>query len=98
MEFFAELFEEKPIEQLKKSLKSLQTILGDFNDYSVQKTFLVEQLQKHDNINSNTQAAIDCLLCALDEKQRNERTKIYSAFAKFGSANTAKKFIDLFAT
>ena len=98
MEFFAELFEEKPIEQLKKSLKSLQTILGDFNDYSVQKTFLVEQLQKHDNINSNTQAAIDCLLCALDEKQRNERTKIYSAFAKFSSANMAKKFIDLFAT
>ncbi len=95
MEFFAELFPKKRIKQLIKSLKKLQTILGDFNDYSVQKEFLADY-EKHHKKSADVSAAINGLIAVLHQKQLAERTKVQQAFAAFNDDDTADEFQALF--
>ena len=95
MEFFAELFPKKRIRQLIKSLKKLQTILGDFNDYSVQKEFLADY-EKHHKKSSDVSAAINGVIAVLHQKQLAERTKVQQAFSAFNDDDTAAEFQALF--
>ena len=95
MEFFAELFPKKRIRQLIKSLKKLQTILGNFNDYSVQKDFLAAYEKNHKK-SADLSAAINGLIAVLHQKQVAERTKVQQAFAEFNEEKTAAEFQALF--
>jgi len=95
MEFFAELFPKKQIATLTKSLKGLQNILGNFNDYSVQKTFLSDYLSQEED--ADTIAAINGLIAVLHQKQLQERMCVCAAFAEFSQAETSSEFNHLFA-
>ena len=95
MEFFAELFPKKRVRQLIKSLKKLQTVLGNFNDYSVQKEFLAEYEKSHKKT-PELSAAINGLIAVLHQKQVVERTKVQQAFAEFNDETTAAEFQALF--
>ncbi|WP_075187603.1 CHAD domain-containing protein [Teredinibacter haidensis] len=95
MEFFTELFPVKTIGKLTKTLKILQTILGDFNDYSVQKAFLAEDLTHEKN--TDAIAAINGLIAVLHQKQLQERAKVCAAFVEFNHNSIATQFEELFA-
>ncbi|MBT8440711.1 MAG: CHAD domain-containing protein, partial [Gammaproteobacteria bacterium] len=97
MEFFAELFPKKRIRDLVKTLKKLQTILGDFNDYSVQKEFLAEYGKTHSK-SVELAAAINGLIAVLHQKQIQERSKVQQAFAAFNQQEVINEFNELFAT
>lgn len=96
MEFFAELFDKKRIKSLIKALKGLQTILGDFNDYSVQKEFLADYGSRHSK-QADLAAAINGLIAVLHQKQLHERTRVQQAFATFNEESVVREFNDLFA-
>ena len=96
MEFFAELFPKKTIKELIKTLKKLQTILGNFNDYSVQKEFLADYEKSHKK-SAALSAAINGLIAVLHQKQLFERTKVQKAFADFNDDAVKQKFAELFA-
>ena len=95
MEFFAELFPKKRIKHLIKSLKGLQTILGNFNDYSVQKAFLASYEKNHRK-SAELSAAINGLVAVLHQKQIQERTKVQDAFASFNEQDVVTEFTELF--
>lgn len=95
MEFFAELYEAKRIRKLIKSLKKLQTILGNFNDYSVQKQFLADYESSH-KVTAKLSAASNGLIAVLHQKQVSERNKVVQAFAAFNDEPTATAFQQLF--
>lgn len=95
MEFFAELFPKKRIKNLIKSLKKLQTILGNFNDYSVQKEFLANYEKSHKKT-ADLSAAINGLIAVLHQKQIEERTKVQKAFADFNDEEVSAEFEALF--
>ena len=97
MEFFAELFPKKAIKGLIKTLKKLQTILGDFNDYSVQKEFLADYEKKHKR-SVELSAAINGLIAVLHQKQLHERTWVQQAFADFNQDAVREKFSELFSS
>ena len=95
MEFFAELFPKKRIRDLLKTLKKLQTILGDFNDYSVQKEFLAEYGKTHGK-SVELAAAINGLIAVLHQKQIQERAKVQQAFSVFNQQEVTNEFNELF--
>jgi CHAD domain-containing protein len=97
MEFFAELFPKKAIKVLIKTLKKLQTILGDFNDYSVQKEFLADYEKKHKR-SVELSAAINGLIAVLHQKQLHERTRVQQAFADFNQDAVRETFSELFSS
>jgi CHAD domain-containing protein len=95
IEFFAELFPQKDIRKILKALKTLQTILGNFNDYSVQKIFL-SQYEKNHRKTAELSAAINGLVAVLHQKQLAERMKVKQAFAAFNDRKVAANFEKLF--
>ncbi len=97
MEFFAELFPKKRIRELVRNLKKLQTILGDFNDYSVQKEFLAGYGSTHGK-SVDLAAAINGLIAVLHQKQIQERAKVQEAFAAFNQQQVINEFNELFGS
>ena len=95
MEFFIPLFPTKKVKKLIKHLKVLQTILGDFNDYCVQKELLSDYDRRFGR-NKSVTIAINGLIAVLHQKQIAERAKVQTAFAEFGSQQTVIEFNQLF--
>ncbi|MGD2118193.1 MAG: CHAD domain-containing protein, partial [Chromatiales bacterium] len=91
MEFFAELYPSKRIKKLIKPLKQMQTILGDFNDYSVQQRFLADYEASHKK-SAELSAAISGLVAVLHQKQIAERARVQEAFATFGGTELRNEF------
>jgi len=95
MAFFAELFPQKPINRLIKPLKNLQTILGDFNDYSVQQEFLRERLER--TRSTKFSSAVHGLIGVLHQKQLKEKASVMSSFQAFADETTTNAFKELFS-
>ena len=95
MEFFTDLFPPKKMKKLIKSLKSLQTILGNFNDYCVQKDNLFAYDKKYGK-DKSLSIATNSLIAVLHQKQIQEKAKVQEAFIEFGSKQTALEFNLLF--
>jgi len=85
IEFFHYLYPEKEIKSLIKSLKDLQEVLGDFQDYDVQKSklklFSNEMLA--DNIPANTFLAMGVLIQNLEADKCRVRKCFESRFAAY---------------
>lgn len=81
LEFFAELFPAKQIKKLIKLLKVLQDNLGRFNDFSVQRNFLLQLAQK--KISAEELASIHGLAAVLFNKQNHERNLVTANIAIF---------------
>ena len=95
MEFFAELYADKAIKPLIKSLKKLQTILGDFNDYEVQQAFLAGY-EKANRSKPALSAACNGLIALLYQQQMQARAQVMDAFAQFNLPDNVEAFEQLF--
>jgi CHAD domain-containing protein len=91
MEFFAELYPAKSLKPLLKALKQLQGILGDFNDFDVQKRFLADYEKTHRK-SPALSAAINGLIAVLHQKQMAARSQVMQAFADFNQDETIAAF------
>ncbi len=96
MEFFIDLYPQSTIKGLIKNLKSLQTILGDFNDCCVQKEFLNIYDEKYGS-EKTVSNAIHSLIAVLHQTQLQKRSEVCEAFDKFRSEKTQSEFMQLFS-
>jgi len=99
LEFFASLFPKEKIDILIKQLKLLQDNLGDFNDLSIQQSFLksfLEQLTDNDLKLRDTCAAIGALIGKLNDKQEMVRREFSQQFDQFASEGNIKLAESLF--
>lgn len=82
LELFAELYSADQVKKLIKRLKILQDNLGRFNDFSVQRDFLL-QLAQGKNISVEQLASINGLTAVLFNKQIDERNLVMDNIATF---------------
>ncbi|MEA3363761.1 MAG: CHAD domain-containing protein [Thermodesulfobacteriota bacterium] len=97
LELFAELFLVAEVKQLVKLLKVLQDNLGHFNDFSVQREFLVHFGQGK-NLSADQLASINGLAAVLFNKQVNERNHVAENIALFVDKSIRNHFNHLFKT
>ena len=96
IEFFKEAVGEQVVGDVLSSLKTLQDVLGEFNDMSVQQAWL------HDAVNSQevirgpgVHAAIGGLMTSLYARQQNSRKQVFDEFNRFVDEKIAEKIIEL---
>ena len=99
MEFFHSLYPKDDMKALVKSLKELQAVLGDFQDYEIQevniKHFSEEMMAK--NIPSKTFLAMGVLVQHLDSLKCAARNDFARQFELFEKIETQNSFKLLFA-
>ncbi len=95
LELFAELFPADKVKHLVKLLKTLQDNLGRFNDFSVQREFLVHFGQGK-NLSADQLASINGLAAVLYNKQVYERHLVAENIALFVDKSTRDHFNHLF--
>ncbi|WP_045857945.1 CHAD domain-containing protein [Teredinibacter purpureus] len=93
LEFFTELFARSDIEPLIETLKSLQTVLGDFNDYSVQVTALEARINT--TTCRNERVATLALIESLTRKKNLGKDNIIPILTAFCSPAEHQAFNDL---
>jgi CHAD domain-containing protein len=90
MEFFQNLYPERRINKLIASLKKLQDVLGDYQDYAVQQ----EQLQQFSgemqetNTPNKTFLAMGVLIQEFENRKCQARNRFDAQFMAFKKANT----------
>jgi CHAD domain-containing protein len=99
MEFFQSLYHESQINHFIKNLKELQEVLGNFQNYAVQKNTLKlyseEMLNNH--IQTKTFLAMGVLIQNLDTLRGNARKDFSSKFAVFKHEENQSAFKSLLA-
>ncbi len=99
MAFFKSLYSEREISHAIKILKQFQSLLGDFQDYSVQ-TLMLEQFLDHmraaNVLEKGTSNAIQALVITLQKKQKTTRKHFSDAFEVFSSNANQAEFRLLF--
>jgi CHAD domain-containing protein len=100
IEFFRNFYSEPQIKHLLKDLKELQTVLGDFQDYTVQEQAirLFSEEMMHNTTTVKTFLAMGVLIQNLDEKKWNARTQFSSRFESFTRKKNHSIFKSLFAS
>ncbi|NOT84388.1 MAG: CHAD domain-containing protein, partial [Methylococcaceae bacterium] len=99
MEFFQQLYPEMDIKNLLKSLKTLQEVLGDFQDCDVQEHTLKQiSIELNDQgVAMGTFLAMGVLIQVLDQRKHKARHEFSSSFEQFGQPKNRQSFKDLFA-
>ncbi len=90
LDFFADLYPKKQIQRQVSALKQLQNILGDFNDFSVQQTFLAQWA--HEEAAQSQVAAVHGLTAVLHQKQKEARAQVVEALQTFIQAEVYADF------
>jgi CHAD domain-containing protein len=91
LEFFGDLYPNEEVIRLTKKLRKLQNVLGDFNDLSVQKQFLLEYLQdqvKRRGESTSLALGVGCLLGILHRRQIEVREKLDGKLTAFTAMET----------
>ena len=99
LEFFQSLYPASRIGELIGVLKSLQSNLGDFQDYEVQAETLKlfsNQMVKEGNAPPQTLMAMGVLVEGLEARQHSTREEFAKRFGKFAEAENQDKFNKLF--
>ena len=99
LEFFCDLYHEGDIAPLLKSLKRLQSNLGDFNDLEVQQRTLqrfAPQMEAQGTVSVQCQRAIARLLDHLVGQQADERRRFATSFERFSTDDNRAGFERLF--
>ncbi|WP_114417859.1 CHAD domain-containing protein [Marinospirillum perlucidum] len=90
LDFFASLYPPEQVARHLKSLKRLQTILGNFNDLTQQQAFLLERLERQTS--SDLDAALHGLITLLYQQQLQERAKVMAALEAFAAPQMQADF------
>ena len=101
MEFFSSLFPRKKIKTLINQLKKLQENLGDFNDLSVQREYLLNvigELPISHPQSKKTLVAIGSLIGTLEKEQHTVKEAFAKTFTDFASPANRGLFRELFAS
>ena len=99
LEFFRDLYDEDDIAPLLKSLKRLQSNLGDFNDLEVQRRTLqrfAPRMEAQKPASVRCQLAIAHLLDYLLRQQGNERRRFAASFERFSAGDIRARFERVF--
>ncbi len=99
MEFFQSLYPTNKIKTLIKSLKGLQEVLGDFQDYEVQEDALrkfSEEMMRLQSVSTPTFLAMGVLVQKLDEKRCQARNDFAAHFVEFIAPSNQAIFKSLF--
>jgi CHAD domain-containing protein len=100
IEFFASLYPPKKIAILVTQLKKLQDNLGDFNDLSVQQSYLLniaDALPSDDTYNRRALIAIGFLINRLAHQQEIVKAAFTETFQEFASPANQELFRRLFS-
>ncbi len=90
LEIFAQLFDRARLRPLVKRLKSLQDVLGAFNDNAVQQAALLRYLESATTIERETAAAVGALIGVLHGSEVEARGALRTRFARFDHASTRR--------
>jgi CHAD domain-containing protein len=99
LEFFRDLYDEDEIAPLLKSLKRLQSNLGEFNDLEVQQRTLqrfVPRMEAQKPASARCRLAMAHLLDDLVRQQGNERRRFANSFERFSAGDIRARFERLF--
>lgn len=99
LELFSSLFDAQILDAVVKSLKRLQTVLGEFNDYTIQQhaleRYVLELETKHQR-SMVLAAALGGLITQLHLMQNEQRQHFVEAFEDFAAAPTASHVTSLY--
>ena len=96
IEFFKAAVHEPIVDDVLSLLKTLQDVLGEFNDLSVQQRWLNDALHSQDVVRgSGMQAAIGGLMTSLYAKQQFTRQLIFEKFSRFVDKNVASRIAEI---
>lgn len=101
LEFFSSLFPRKKINVLIEQLKKLQDNLGDFNDFCVQKEYLLNiaaELAKTHEKSKKTLVAIGSLIGTLDREKQTVKDAFAKTFTAYASPANKRLFRELFTS
>ena len=99
MEFFSSLYDQEAFSQVLKQLKAVQSILGSFNDLSVQQELLLETIsvmQARKDADAEQIAALGALMQSLFEEQQPLRDHFAEVFAAMSSETQVELIAGLF--
>jgi CHAD domain-containing protein len=99
LEFFASLFPQEQIDALIGQMKGLQNALGEFNDLSVQRAYLLRTAETLPAIGPDSRkelVAFGYLIKRMDDDQNAVRAGLTSTFAGFAAPANQKLYRDLF--
>jgi CHAD domain-containing protein len=99
LEVFAGLFPAERMSRLIRDLKDLQTLLGEFNDLSVQQALLrgeLETLAPGSGDCVQQAAALGGLITSLHRRQKKLRGRFASAFEAFSGSGNVRIYRELF--
>lgn len=99
IEFFASLFPPEKIDQIVRQLKQLQSNLGDFNDYTVQETYLLHvarEMPIRGQPSRDALIAIGCLVGELHRKREAVKSEFAAAFSSFANKENEALVTELF--
>jgi CHAD domain-containing protein len=100
LEFFESILDKERVGEAVRLIKNLQTILGNYQDLSVQQLKIVgfadEMVKKQDNIQSATLIAIGILVADLLREQKDCKAQFLQAFGEMTKLQNKEVFIKLF--
>ena len=95
IEFFIELLPKKETTRIVGEVKKIQTVLGNFNDYSTQIIFL----QNHvDDARIEMSKSLSGLIAVLHQKQVEEKSKVTDVLADFFTEEMTNKIDMIFGS
>ncbi|MBC2604561.1 CHAD domain-containing protein [Pelagicoccus albus] len=96
LELFSSLYPTKDIKRIIKQLKGLQTVLGNFNDYTVQQQSLLQYLSETESVDRAAAASVGGLITHLHRSQLEARSHVSEKFLQFHGKETRLLFEKLF--
>jgi len=96
IEFFTELIPQSRIDGTEKRLRRLQSLLGEFNDCSVQQKFLLDYWSAKPHHTAHRALALGGLVSVLYRRQQKQRPQIQAALSEFTSNTTVAVFKQVF--
>jgi CHAD domain-containing protein len=100
LEFFQNLFPQKPMLQLVKAMKMMQDFLGDFQDLTVQQQQLhefSEQMKQEKDVPAASLLAMGRLVEDMARQQQVMRLEFHDHFLAFNRGEHSRYFEKLFA-
>ena len=99
LEAFHSLFPRKEMKWVLGQLKTLQRLLGEYQDlhvHSITLRFFGREMHKEMEVNEMTDQTIEALGCGFDEKQEVLRKEAMLNFSSFATINHYRRFRKLF--
>ncbi len=99
LDFFRPLLQGPEVAGFVKGFRSLQTVLGSFNDYAVQESMIAQDLKAAQDCKKPSAlrcAALGALVSALERKRKKVRVRFDRAFEELvsaGNRTTAKAML-----